>query len=142
MKVLLDTHAFLWFIRGDPRLSAPARDAILDPSAERWLSVASLWEMAINVSLGRLTLGLSLDDLVRQHVEGNGMSVRPVRTTGLDVLAALPFHHKDPFDRLLLAQALTDDATVISRDEAFPPYGARLLWNPSVRPDAAPSVDE
>ena len=129
MRVLLDTHAFLWFVGGDARLSGYARSLITDPANSRLLSVGSLWEMAIKASLGRLTLGLPFPELVERQVRGNAIDVLPVRPAHLDEVARLPFHHKDPFDRLIIAQAVAEEVAVVSRDGEFGPYPVTVLWD-------------
>ena len=98
MRVLLDTHAFLWFVGGDARLSGYARSLITDPANARLLSVGSLWEMAIKANLGRLRLELPFPELVERQVRGNAIDVLPVRPAHLDEVARLPLHHRDPFD--------------------------------------------
>lgn len=128
MRLLLDTHTFLWFIGGSDKLSGDARSLIEDPTNERLLSMASLWEMAIKASLGRLKLDLSFPEMVEREIRGNAMEVLVIRPKHLDELAKLPFHHRDPFDRLIIAQSLVEDAPIIGRDEAFESYPVRLLW--------------
>jgi PIN domain nuclease of toxin-antitoxin system len=129
VRFILDTHSFLWFVGGDARLSDHARTLILDPANERLLSVASLWEMAIKASLGRLKLALPFPELVEQQVQGNAMELLPVLPPHLDELKQLPFHHKDPFDRLVIAQAVAEGIPVITRDAAFEPYPVTAIWN-------------
>ncbi|MEO0556762.1 MAG: type II toxin-antitoxin system VapC family toxin [Bacteroidota bacterium] len=128
MRLLLDTHTFLWFIGGDRRLSEPAKRLILDPENERLLSVASLWGMAIKSRLGRLELALPFSALVEEQVRGNAIDVLPIRASHLDSVAQLPFHHKDPFDRLIVAQAMAEEIPVLSRDGAFSDYEIEVLW--------------
>ncbi len=108
MRLLLDTHAFLWFIDGSDRLSSHACELIEDTANERLLSVGSLWEMAIKASLGRLTLRLSFTDLVSNQVLGNEIQLLPIRPAHLDVQKNLSFHHRDPFDRLIIAQSIAE----------------------------------
>ena len=127
MKVLLDTHAFLWFIWADPRLSQPARQAIEDAS-ECFLSTVSLWEMCIKVSVGKLTVIQPFELLVQEHVTNNGFELLTTSVAHLDVLVGLEMHHRDPFDRLLIAQTIHEGATLVSTDSKFGPYNVNVLW--------------
>jgi len=129
VRLLLDTHAFLWFIGGDTALSPYARQLIEDRTNERLLSIASFWEMAIKASLGRLTLTLSFADLVAEHVHGNVIELFEILPPHLDVLTTLPFYHKDPFDRMLIAQSQAENMPILSRDSAFDDYAIRRLWS-------------
>lgn len=122
MKLLLDTHTFLWFIGGNPNLSGPARQLIEDIGNERLISIASLWEMSIKASMGKLKLNFSFPDLVETHVIGNAMKLLPVQPEHLDFVRSMSFHHKDPFDRLLIAQSLAEKMPILSRDQAFDNY--------------------
>jgi PIN domain nuclease of toxin-antitoxin system len=128
VKVLLDTHAFLWFIGGSPRLSSPARTAIESPENERFISAASIFEMAIKISLGKLTVGQPLEQILAREIDSGAFSLLPIEVRHVSVLASLPFHHRDPFDRLLAAQSLEDDLVFLSVDEAFEAYGVRRIW--------------
>jgi PIN domain nuclease of toxin-antitoxin system len=128
VRLLLDTHTFLWFIDGDTALSPYARQLIEDRTNERLLSIASLWEMAIKASLGRLTLSLSFTDLVAEHVHGNAIELFVILPHHLDVLTTLPFYHKDPFDRIIIAQSQAENIPILSRDPAFDDYAIRRLW--------------
>ena len=128
MRLLLDTHTFLWFIDGDTALSPYARQLIEDRTNERLLSIASLWEMAIKASLGRLTLTLSCTDLVAEHVHGNAIELFEILPHHLDILTTLPFYHKDPFDRMIIAQGQAENIPILSRDSAFDDYAIRRLW--------------
>jgi len=92
------------------------------------LSVASLWERAIKISIGRLKLEISFPELVEHQVKGNAIELLPIRPAHLDTLATLPFHHRDPFDRLIVAQSLTEGIPVVSRDEALTSYPIHRLW--------------
>lgn len=107
MKLLLDTHAFLWFIEGNSTLSELARNLIEEQANQRFLSVASLWEIAIKSSIGKLELKMTLTELVEREVYGNAIELLEIQPEHLDELTKLPFHHRDPFDRLILAQSLT-----------------------------------
>lgn len=128
MRLLLDTHTFLWFIEGSANLSDGARNLIEDQGNQRFLSTASLWEMAIKVSMSKLDLGMTFTELVEREVVGNAIELLERQPEHLDALAKLPFHHKDPFDRLIIAQSLADDLAVVTRDGAFGNYPVTLLW--------------
>lgn len=129
MRLLLDTHTFLWFIDGNPKLSSYARQLIEELGNERLLSVASLWEMSIKNSLGKLKLPLPFTKLVTEQVYGNAIELLHIAPEHLDVLQTLPFYHKYPFDRLILAQSLSEDITILSREKAFDDYAIRRFWN-------------
>ncbi|CAA9392984.1 MAG: hypothetical protein AVDCRST_MAG22-729 [uncultured Rubrobacteraceae bacterium] len=134
MRLLLDTHAFLWFVDGSDELSHAARNLIEDPGNQRLLSVASLWEMAIKVSIGKLKLAISFTELVEREIRGNAIGLLAIRPNHLDELAKLPFHHRDPFDRMIVAQGLTENIPIISRDKAFESYSAKVLWQDEAKP--------
>jgi PIN domain nuclease of toxin-antitoxin system len=128
MRLLLDTHTFLWFIDGSPDLSSYIRGLIEEPSNERLLSIASLWEMAIKISMDRLELNMTFTDLVENQVKANAIELLPIKPGHLDVLANLPFHHRDPFDRLLIAQSISEGIPILSRDGSFDDYSIKRLW--------------
>ena len=128
MKLLLDTHAVLWFLEDDPKLSDAARRAVEDEGNECWVSTASGWEMAIKSQLGKLRLPLAFEGLFPGALEARGFSILPVEVGHLHRYHALPFHHRDPFDRLLVAQALADGFTVVGNDAAFDAYGVTRIW--------------
>jgi len=127
MRVLLDTHAFLWGIADDPRLSLPARRAIAN-ATERFLSIASCWELAIKVSRNKLTLAKPIERLVPEQLGLNGFQLLQIDLDDVARVATLPFHHRDPFDRLLVAQALSEELTVVSADPVFRKYGVKRVW--------------
>ncbi|MBM3821513.1 MAG: type II toxin-antitoxin system VapC family toxin [Verrucomicrobia bacterium] len=128
MKLLLDAHTLLWFYEGSPSLSLPARAAIEDPANEKHVSHATAWEIAIKVSLGKLKLAVPYEDVYPNAVAANGFLVLPLDFRHLRELLTLPFHHRDPFDRLLIAQAFVEEMTLVSCDPHFPAYGAKVLW--------------
>lgn len=128
MRLLLDTHAFLWFVEGNPQLSARARTLIEDTSNEILLSVASIWEIAIKFSLGKLSLTAPVETFIAQQLQANAITTIDVRTEHAVAVAALPFHHRDPFDRLLIAQAQVEGVPIISADAAFDPYPIQRVW--------------
>ena len=127
MKLLLDTHAFLWFIDDNPRLSARAK-GLLESDADLLLSVASLWEISIKVSIGRLTLAQPYDIFIPQQLTNNAIEILPISSAHLGVVSTLPFHHRDPFDRLIIAQAMIEQLPIVSIDAAFDAYSAKRLW--------------
>jgi PIN domain nuclease of toxin-antitoxin system len=121
MNLLLDTHAFLWFMEGSERISQRARAEIEAADGVRALSVASAWEMAIKSSLGKLDLAKPLGELLPPLLADSGIELLPIEIADLARVATLPFHHRDPFDRLLAAQALERGFTVVSLDETGTP---------------------
>ena len=127
MKLLLDTHAFLWFMAGDPRLSRTARRAIEDNERELWLSAASVWEMAIKSSLRRLTLPARTSDYIADKVQ-RGLQILTIDWPVAAAVERLPFHHRDPFDRLIIAQAQAERVDVVTKDRVFRRYGVKVVW--------------
>lgn len=127
MRLLLDTHAFLWFVAGDERLSRRARRALEAADNELTLSAASVWEMAIKAALGRLTLPSSVEDYIAEKV-ADGLVVLPVEWAHAAAVEKLPAHHGDPFDRLLAAQALAEHLPLVTQDRIFAAYGVTVLW--------------
>ena len=128
MKLLLDTHAFLWFVLADPKLKATALDLISDRDNDILVSPASYWEIAIKVSLKRLELRASFDDFMQRGIEGNDFEILPIETRHASKLSTLPYHHGDPFDRMLIAQALVEAIPIVSVDGQFDHYGVQRLW--------------
>lgn len=128
MKALLATHAFLWFIGDDPQLSANARAHIEDGANDILLSAASLWEMAIKVSLGKLSLSLPFDTFIPRQLSLNTIGVLAISMDHVSGIVSLPFHHRDPFDRMLIAQALVEHIPIVGRDAAFDAYGVTRIW--------------
>jgi len=128
VRALLDTHAFLWWIDGGDRLSARARRAIADPANTCVLSLASLWEMAIKVSLRKLEVPDPIERFVADQLAANGFQALGIDLRHVSQVAALPFHHRDPFDRLLVAQALAERLAIVSTDPIFSRYGVKRIW--------------
>jgi PIN domain nuclease of toxin-antitoxin system len=124
----LDTHTFLWFINGNPKLSNQVKARIEASENNRYLSIASLWEIAIKVNIGKLKLDLSFDDLFDKHIQDNAINLIDICPKHLDVLLTLPFHHKDPFDRLIIAQAIAENIIILSKDGMFGEYDIKRYW--------------
>ena len=128
MKLLLDTHSFLWFIEGSDKISLTARRLIEDSSNQPLLSMASLWEMAIKVSIGRLELSRAFEELIPEQMRMNGIDMLDIRTEHVAEIVRLPFHHRDPFDRLLIAQAKVEGMPIVGTDDAFDAYEITRMW--------------
>jgi PIN domain nuclease of toxin-antitoxin system len=126
MTVLIDTHVFLWWVTDDQRLSKRARSTIAAETS--LLSVASCWEIAIKAALGKLAVPRPLDRFLQTQIEINGFALLPLTLEALGVLADLPFHHRDPFDRLLAAEATHAGLPIVSSDPVFRRYGVRRIW--------------
>jgi|SRR5215213_1682079 len=127
MRLLLDTHIFIWWADQPEKLSPATLSALEDETNELLLSVASVWEMQIKIQLGKLKLSLPLKQLLKNQQEINDLTVLPVTLTHVLALNALPFHHKDPFDRLLIAQSIEEELTVVTIDSQFSGYSVKLL---------------
>lgn len=128
MKLLLDTHAFIWFVNGDPQLSAQARQLIEDSQNQKWLSIASIWEMAIKINIGKLKLSHPLPEFLERYAAGNGIMLLSIRLPHVLTQETLPLHHRDPFDRLLAAQSLSESMPIVSIESLLDPYGVQRLW--------------
>lgn len=128
MKLLLDTHTFIWWDSDVSRLSPKVLQLCQDPANTLLLSVASIWEMQIKQQLGKLRLKLPLAEIVQGQQEANGLAVLTVQLEHVLLLDQLPFHHRDPFDRLLLAQAKAEQAPLLSCDAVFGEYQADVIW--------------
>ena len=127
MKCLLDTHAYIWWL-GDPaRISPAAKKILSDPSNEISVSIASFWELSIKSSLGKITLSRDVQSLAASLQE-DGLKLLSIEPPHCRAVTNLPFHHRDPFDRMLIAQALTEDFVLLSRDREFESYPVRVVW--------------
>lgn len=127
-RLLLDTHAFLWLASGDSRTSDMALELAGDPANSLWLSVASIWEIAIKTSLGKLELAVEVDEIIEAQVEAMSLRLLDIQAHHAFAVATLPYHHKDPFDRLLLAQARSEHLQLLSRDVVFDEYFDDRVW--------------
>jgi len=128
MRVLLDTHTFLWWVANDSILSDAARSVIANERNECFISVASCWEMAIKASIGKLRLSKPVERFVPEEMAKNDFQLLPMEFKHVAKVEMLPFHHRDPFDRLLASQALTEKMPFISTDALFSDYGIKRIW--------------
>ena len=128
MRFLLDTHSFLWFIGGDRRISENAKATIADLDNDIFLSVASLWEIAVKINIGKLKLPRSFGELIPAQLTQEAIKVLPAELPHLTQYVSLPLHHRDPFDRLIIAQAQVEAMPVIGADATFESYDVDLLW--------------
>ncbi len=128
MRILLDTHTFLWWVWDAPELSAKARKYIANPDNECLLSLASVWEIAIKSSLGKLKIDRPLDQFIPEQLSANGFKPLEIGFRHIVQVNTMPFHHKDPFDRLLAAQAREEKLLIVSADPIFTQYGIKRIW--------------
>lgn len=128
MKQLLDTHTFLWFVNGDSQLSDKVRQLIEDEENENLISIVSLWEMSIKYNIGKLKLTLPFDAFIQQEVKESNIEVLNISLEHLNITATLPLHHRDPFDRLIIAQSLSENIPILSVDIAFDAYAISRIW--------------
>ncbi|BAC89965.1 type II toxin-antitoxin system VapC family toxin [Gloeobacter violaceus] len=128
MKHLLDSHTLLWYTLGEVQLSSTASRLILDLDNEAFISPASFWEIAIKISINKLTLHQPYKDFMDGCLNQYGFTILPITPRHTGALTTMPFHHKDPFDRLLVAQALVEDIPLVSADVVFDQYGIKRIW--------------
>ena len=126
-QYLLDTHALIWFLEGDNQLSAKSKEIISDADNDLFVSVASLWEMSIKMSIGKLTLSQPLEDIIKR-LPLEFIQILPINIPAVLGIQSLLFHHKDPFDRILIAQTLTENLSIISIESIFDSYGVDRIW--------------
>jgi len=128
MKLLLDTHIFIWWSGEPDKLSEKVLDACENRANRLILSIVSIWEMQIKMQLGKLKLKRSLKDLVENQQNINNLQILPVSPNHIFMLDNLPMHHSDPFDRLLISQAIEENLALVSKDQAFTDYAVKLFW--------------
>lgn len=128
MRLLLDTHAFLWFILDDSRLSTAARNLIEDPANAVEISPASYWEIAIKIRLNKYSLPLPFQPFIETQIAANNFTILPIEPRHTSLLTTMPLHHRDPFDRLLVAQVLSEGIPLVSVDARLDAYGIRRQW--------------
>lgn len=127
MNYLLDTHTLIWFLNGDKSLTNKARKTIESDSAINFVSIASLWEISIKLSLDRFEIKFSFERFIEEF-DKNNFQLLPITFKDTLVLSELPFHHRDPFDRMLISQSIANNFTIISKDKEFGNYKIKLLW--------------
>jgi PIN domain nuclease of toxin-antitoxin system len=128
MKLLLDTHTFIWWTIQKARLSATALAAMQNPQNQLLLSIASLWEIQLKTQLGKLHFNLPLSQLIEDQQKINGLRLLPIEPDHIYALNQLPYHHKDPFDRLLAAQAIGESLPLVTADPALAAYPVQITW--------------
>ncbi len=128
MQLLMDTHTLLWFTLASPKMSRKARELIEEPTNDKFVSIASPWEVGIKVSTGKLTLAKPVDIFFSERMHQNGFIMLPISLAHAARVSTLPFHHRDPFDRLLVAQSLTENMPQVSADATLDAYGVIRLW--------------
>lgn len=128
MKFLLDTHTLLWIIDDNPQLSKKAKSIYLDDKNEIFTSTASIWEMAIKISLKKLEIPGTLSEFVTEHIRGNKIDILSIELKHLYQLENLSYFHRDPFDRLIIAQAIAENIPILGSDKAFDEYPIQRIW--------------
>ena len=128
MRFLLDTHTFIWFVTDSPRLSDRAKQLIEDDYHEKLLSPASIWEMAIKHSTGKLNFATPFPQFIEQQIGLNSIDLLAIEISHINVVSTLAFHHRDPFDRLLISQAFVENIPTLSIDIAFDTYPIQRVW--------------
>jgi PIN domain nuclease of toxin-antitoxin system len=128
MKFLLDTHTFIWYVTNNQKLSLTAQQLINDGNNEILLSIVSIWEIAIKYSIGKLSFELPFEIFISQQLSVNNFDLLNIRVNHLNIVANLPLHHRDPFDRLIIAQAMVEQIPVVGIDVVFDLYPIQRLW--------------
>ena len=128
MNILLDTHVLIWLAMEPQKLSQQAKTILSNPNNTLFLSLVSIWEMQIKIQIGKLTLNVSLREVIERQQQVNGLQILPIELAHIFALEVLPNHHRDPFDRLLLAQALVAQIPILSIDAIFDRYPVPRLW--------------
>jgi PIN domain nuclease of toxin-antitoxin system len=128
MKFIADTHAFIWFITDSPQLSAKAKELFESSDSERLFSMASIWEIAIKASLGKLSFKKPLNEFLPEQIAANSIQLLNISLSHALRIEKLPFYHRDPFDRMIIAQSLTESLPVLSKDITFDTYGIKRVW--------------
>jgi len=128
MRILIDTQAFIWFVEDDKQLPKEIKTKLEDLDNSIIISIASLWEMTIKMSLGKLHLGCNIQEMI-DKVYQNGFEVLPILPDHIIKLSKLDYFHRDPFDRIIISQGLSENMVIVSSDKAFDEYGVKRAWN-------------
>jgi PIN domain nuclease of toxin-antitoxin system len=128
MRLIFDTHTLLWIVTNDSKLSKKAKSLFLNSKNEILFSFASIWEMAIKINLGRLSIDQSLKEFIKHHIKGNDIKLLSIELNHILLLENLPQHHRDPFDRLLICQAIAENIPIISSDKDLDLYTIKRIW--------------
>lgn len=128
MKILLDTHIFLWLITDNDRLSDKSKHAFTNPDNELFFSMASYWEICIKVSIGKLKLSKNWDKIIKDELMVNSVKLLPISTEHCFQVTQLPFHHRDPFDRIIISQAIIEQMHIMTIDSYFSLYEVNIVW--------------
>ena len=127
MKILLDTHAFIWFVEDDSQLTDSTKRIIEKHTNEIYLSIASIWEIAIKMQLKKIDIKKTIEEII-DLVPLNGFELLPILPEHIIKLTTLDFHHRDPFDRIIISQGLAENQEIVSRDKIFDDYGVKRIW--------------
>jgi PIN domain nuclease of toxin-antitoxin system len=127
MDFLLDTHSFIWFLNGDKSLPQKLRNIIADPASNCFISIGSIWEIAVKVSIDKLTLHGRFEE-IEQFLQVNNIKILPIQFNHTKKLLELPYYHRDPFDRIIIAQAFSENMPVITKDLLFKKYEVKTIW--------------
>lgn len=128
MNILLDSHTLIWFSQNSPQLSSSAIEILEDRNNLLFLSLVSVWEIQIKVQLGKLNLDISLSEIVKDQTKINDVQILPLKLSHIWTLDTLPYYHKDPFDRLLISQAITENLIILGVDSVFDSYPVEKIW--------------
>ncbi|GBF80359.1 type II toxin-antitoxin system VapC family toxin [Aphanothece sacrum] len=128
MILLLDTHTFLWFVQGNSLINPQIRALIVDSNNNKLLSIASVWEMAIKHSISKLNFDSPFREFVEEQIRINNIDLLLINFDHLEVIGSLPFYHRDPFDRIIIAQAMVEYLPIISKDSIFDNYPVQRIW--------------
>ena len=128
MEYIIDTHTLLWIVDDDPQLSKKVRSIYLNPANDIYISLASIWELVIKVSLKKLIIDDSIGNFVNTQIKGNSIRILEIKLNHITALENLPYYHRDPFDRLIISQSMLEKIPVLSNDNFFDKYPIKRIW--------------